>query len=88
MTAKKTELTALHAKLATVLTEYLDDINTADTEALQGNVQVLKLVSSFLKENNITVDLEPDDADDIALKRLEELKVKRGVVKTPLDMMN
>lgn len=88
MTAKKTELTALHAKLAQTLTEYLDDIDTKDELALQGNVQVLKLVSSFLKENNITVDLADDDEDSAAVKKLEQLRKKRTVASTPLDAMH
>jgi hypothetical protein len=87
-TASSEKLGKLHGKLADVLTEYMEDIDVSDTESLGSNVQVMKLVSSFLKENNITADLRDEAGEDAVTLRLQELHKKRRVTTTPLDNLN
>ena len=49
---------------------------------------LLKTVSSFLKENNITADLGGEDGEDEVTKKLDALKAARRVASTPLDALN
>ncbi len=48
---------------------------------------LLKTVSSFLKDNNITSDLGSAEEDDETAKTLKELQAKRRVAATPLDTL-
>lgn len=88
MVATTDKLSKLHGKLADVLAEAMEDMDTQDPIALQGNVQVMKLVSSFLKDNNITSDLDKGEGENEKLAKLAKLKERRTVVQTPLDMLN
>lgn len=46
---------------------------------------LLKTVSAFLKDNNITADLGDGEERDIVTEQLNALASKRRVVSTPLD---
>ena len=88
MTAPTDKLKALHSRLTDVLSEAMDDLDMTDPLLAQANLGVMKLVSTFLKDNSITADLGAgDDADETAAK-LQELKSKRRTATLPTEMLN
>lgn len=88
MVATTDKLASLHQRLADVLGEYLSTIDTEDTEAIAPNVQVMKLTAAFLKDNNITADLDNSEDRDAVAEKLAALKGRRTVASTPVDMLN
>lgn len=49
---------------------------------------LLKTIAGFLKDNNITSDLDTEGEADEKLEKLKQLKAKRTVAQTPVDLMN
>lgn len=49
---------------------------------------LLKTIAGFLKDNNITSDLDAEGEADEKLEKLKALKAKRTIAKTPVDLMN
>jgi hypothetical protein len=56
--AKKTTLTDLHSRLAEVLTDALDTTTDQDGKTVGPNAAILNVARQFLKDNQITADLD------------------------------
>lgn len=87
MTATPDKLKDLHSRLTDVLSDAMEDMKLDDPLLAQANLGVMKLVSSFLKDNNITADLNTGEQDETSAA-LEELQKKRRKASLPTEMMN
>lgn len=71
--AKKNTLTALHARLAEVLTEAIGSTTDESGETAAPNAAILNVARQFLKDNLITADLDKSPELSTLNERLNAL---------------
>ena len=90
-TAPRGRLAGLHAKITDVLTEALECIGASDedgekAEITSEDLALLRLTTAFLKDNDVTCDDEETGEKDAKMQRLAEMRQKRTVASTPMDV--